>query len=105
LGFLNDTYTLEKVLLKLFKTKKGLENFTGTSLMECTEKSLNLLIKRIRCIRTIHEIRNLIATQCYIGVVGIQDAGTDKNNIINAINAIFIIGEAFGEKLNIRIRC
>ncbi len=97
LGFLNDTYNLEKIILLLFKTSEGISNFEGTPLMNCTEESLDLLIKRISCIRTIHEIRNLIATQCYIGVVGIQDAGTDINNKMNevtetsAINAINLI--------------
>ncbi len=78
LEFIIDTYNLEKIILLLFKTSEGISNFEGTPLMDFTEESLNLLIKRVSCIRTIHEIRNLIATQCYIGVVGIQDAGNHK---------------------------
>ena len=70
------TYSLEKALLILYASTEGLKNFEGTSLSKCTEDSLKGLIKRIDCIRAIHEIRNLLASQCYIGVVGIQDAGT-----------------------------
>ena len=70
------TYSLEKALLLLYVTTEGLQNFEGTGLSQCTENSLKDLIKRIDCIRAIHEIRNLLASQCYIGVVGIQDAGT-----------------------------
>jgi hypothetical protein len=70
------TYSLEKALLLLYTSSKGLANFEGTNLKKCTKGSLEALIKRIECIRTIHEIRNLLASQCYIGIVGIQDAGT-----------------------------
>ena len=69
------TYSLEKALLLLFDSEDGLANFDGTILSQCKENSLKNLIKRIECIRAVHEIRNLLATQCYIGVVGIQDAG------------------------------
>ena len=70
------TYSLEKALLLLYASTEDLKNFEGTSLSKCTKNSLKNLIKRIDCIRPIHEIRNLLASQCYIGVVGIQDAGT-----------------------------
>ena len=70
-----ETYSLEKALLFLYDKKKKLENFRGTILSEFKTSSQESLLKRIDCIGAIHDIRNLLATQCYIGVVGIQDAG------------------------------
>ena len=70
-----ETYSLEKALLVLYDKSKKWENFKGTILSECKTSSRQSLVKRIDCIGAIHDIRNLLATQCYIGVVGIQDAG------------------------------
>jgi hypothetical protein len=69
------TYSLEKALLLLHISSEGLSNFDQTKLSKCTKDSLEALDKRIRCIGAVHEIRNLLASQCYIGIVGIQDAG------------------------------
>lgn len=76
------TYSLEKALLLLYDPDKGKANFDGTILSECTAASQDKLLKRIESIRVIHTIRNLLASQCYIGVVGIQDAGEFFSDIV-----------------------
>ena len=49
--------------------------FNGSSLSGCTEVSKLTVIKRIQAIQKIHKIREIFAQQCFIGIVGIQDAG------------------------------
>lgn len=76
-------YNREKALLLMIDPQLGTDNFIGCDISECTKKSQKLAIKRIGCIRAIHEIRSLMAEQCYIGIVGMQDAG--KTTLINSI--------------------
>ncbi|XP_059083625.1 uncharacterized protein LOC131880910 [Tigriopus californicus] len=76
-------FNLEKALLLMYKPEIGIGNFVGCDIGNCTIDSQNLVIKRIECIRAIHAIRSLMAEQCYIGIVGMQDAG--KTTLINKI--------------------
>lgn len=69
------TFNQEKALLLMYNSEIGVQNFVGSDLENCNEESKISVIKRIECIKTIHNIRNILAKQCYIGVVGIQDAG------------------------------
>ena len=71
------------VLLSDKEDDENLENessndysiFNGSSLSGCTEVSKLTVIKRIQAIQKIHKIREIFAQQCFIGIVGIQDAG------------------------------
>ena len=71
------------VLLSDIEDDENLENessndysiFNGSSLSGCTEVSKLTVIKRIQAIQKIHKIREIFAQQCFIGIVGIQDAG------------------------------
>lgn len=76
-------FNLERALLKMYDPEIGTGNFVGCDIGNCTVDSQNLAIKRIECIQAIHEIRRLMAEQCYIGIVGMQDAG--KTTLINKI--------------------
>ena len=49
--------------------------FDGSSLSGCTDVSKHTVVKRIQAIQQIHKIREIFAQQCFIGIVGIQDAG------------------------------
>ena len=69
-------YSMEKALIKMYDPEKDIQNFNGTNLEKCKDSSKKMMIERIECIRAIHNIRNILAHQCFIGLVGIQDAGT-----------------------------
>lgn len=69
------TFQMERALLKMFDSTLGKENFIGCDLEKCTEDSKLKIINRIECIRNVHNIRSILARQCYIGVVGVQDSG------------------------------
>jgi len=49
--------------------------FEGSLLSHCTITSKGNVIKRMKTIEKIHKIREIFAQQCFIGIVGIQDAG------------------------------
>ena len=68
-------YTLEKALLQMYDYGEFKEILKGTQWEKCTTKSMEDIENRIKAIQCVHNIRNLLATQCYIGVVGHQDAG------------------------------
>ncbi len=70
------TFSLEKALLSMYNHELGIDNFVGCDLQNCTKESKLSVINRIECIKTVHSIRSILAKQCYIGVVGLQDAGT-----------------------------
>ena len=76
-------YSNEKALLLMFDKEKGIENFNGSGIEKSTEKSKCDLLKRIDCIEIVHKIRNILATQCFIGLVGLQDSG--KTTLLNKI--------------------
>ena len=71
------------VLLSDKEEDEALENdyyndyslFDGSSLSGCTDVSKLTVVKRIQAIQKIHKIREIFAQQCFIGIVGIQDAG------------------------------
>ncbi|XP_047128035.1 uncharacterized protein LOC101241641 isoform X1 [Hydra vulgaris] len=69
------THSLEKALLMVYNKAKGVENFSGTDLEKCSTNSKEMIVQRIKCIKVIHQIREILSKQCYIGVVGIQNAG------------------------------
>jgi len=80
----NDTiYSNEVALLEMFDKKEGLKNFKDSGIGHCTEESQSNILKRIECIEIVHEIRCILATQCFIGVIGLQDSG--KTTLINKI--------------------
>ena len=68
-------YSNEKAMLLMFDKEKGIENFNGSGIEKSTENSKFELLKRIDCIEIVHKIRNILATQCFIGLVGLQDSG------------------------------
>ncbi|XP_065648208.1 uncharacterized protein LOC101241641 isoform X3 [Hydra vulgaris] len=69
------THSLEKALLMVYNKAKGVKNFLGTDLEKCSMYSKEMILQRIKCIKVIHHIREILSKQCYIGVVGIQNAG------------------------------
>ena len=78
-------FSNEKALMLLYNSKRYDEDimepsteysiFQNCSLSGCTESSKAIVIKRINAIQKIHKIREIFAQQCFIGIVGIQDAG------------------------------
>jgi len=69
------TYSLERALLLMYNKDEDLDNFKGTILEKCTESSQKELLKKIKCTAVVHDIRDILAQQCFIGIVGIQDSG------------------------------
>ena len=59
----------------MYNKDKDLDNFKGTILEKCTVSSQKGLLQRIKCTAIIHDIRDILAKQCFIGIVGIQDSG------------------------------
>ena len=76
-------YSNEKALLLMFNKDIGVFNFEGSKLEQCTVESKNRLIQRIECVEIIHRIRDILASQCFIGIVGLQDSG--KTTLLNKI--------------------
>ncbi len=68
----------------LYDFKIGIENFQGCELEKCTRESKLTAINRIKCIEIVHDIRAILAKQCYVGIVGPQDAGklTERVSLI-----------------------
>ena len=79
----DSTYSNEKALLLMFDKEKGIENFNGSGIEGSTEQSKTDLLQRIECIEAVHNIRNILATQCFIGLVGLQDSG--KTTLLNKV--------------------
>ena len=68
-------YSLEKALLLMYDPIKEFDNFKGSPLGNIRKDSREEVLKRVKCISIIHNIRRIFAKQCYIGIVGIQNAG------------------------------
>ena len=69
-------YNNEKILMLLTDhDEKLLSVFDNCALGQCTEKSRETVRKRIKSIKMIHRIRDIFSQQCFIGLVGLQDAG------------------------------
>ena len=78
-------FSNEKALMLLYNPDMGADPgteppnefsvFQNCSISSCTATSKETVIRRINAIQKIHKIRNIFAQQCFIGIVGIQDAG------------------------------
>ena len=68
-------YTLEQALLKMHCEGDVQNNFTGTKMEKCTERCQGEVEKRIKCVQSVHQTRNLLAAQCYVGMGGLQNSG------------------------------
>ena len=75
-------FSKEKALIRLVPNNM-LESFGDCSISKSTKKSKEEVIKRIKAIQSIHRIREIFSQQCFIGVVGLQDAG--KTTLIKKI--------------------
>ena len=74
-------YNLEKALFLMYDPEFGKETFDDCLLKDLCDSCKNELMKRIKCIIPMHKLREAIATQCFIGVIGPQDAG--KSTFLN----------------------
>ena len=61
--------------------------FHGSALSGCTDISKLTVTKRIKAIQKIHKIRQIFAQQCFIGIVGIQDAG--KTTLLKKVYLLY----------------
>ena len=75
-------FSKEKALIKL-APNNVLESFGDCSISKSKKKSKVDVMKRIKAIQSIHRIREIFSQQCFIGVVGLQDAG--KTTLIKRI--------------------
>ena len=75
-------FSKEKALIKL-APNNILESFGDCSISKSKKKSKVDVMKRIKAIQSIHRIREIFSQQCFIGVVGLQDAG--KTTLIKRI--------------------
>ena len=73
-------YQKEKAALSMFN--ESFENprdiFNGCSLEMCSDESKDLILERVDWITKVHKIRDALCKQCYIAVVGPQNAGKSK---------------------------
>ena len=77
-------FSIEKAVTKLAPQERlETEIFEKSILSNATDKSKKEVIKRIKAIQSIHRIREIFSQQCFIGVVGLQDAG--KTTLIKKI--------------------
>ena len=60
-----------------------LKSFKNCSIEKCTTYSQDEVRKRVKTIRSIHKIREIFSQQCFIGIVGLQDAG--KTTLVKKI--------------------
>jgi len=59
----------------MYNKDEALDNFKETILEKCRESSQKELLRKIKCTAIVHDIRDILAKQCFIGIVGIQDSG------------------------------
>ena len=77
-------FSIEKAVTRLAPQEMlETEIFENSILSNATDKSKKEVIKRIKAIQSIHRIREIFSQQCFIGVVGLQDAG--KTTLIKKI--------------------
>ena len=88
-------FSNEKALMCLYNPEKDDADtidktasalFQNSSLAACTEQSKFIVIQRIKAIQKIHKIRQIFAQQCFIGIVGLQDAG--KTTLLKKVSEI-----------------
>ena len=88
-------FSKEKALIRLIESfelgNKKLECFEGCIISKSTDASKEGVVKRIKAIKSINKIREIFSQQCFIGVVGLQDAG--KTTLIKKI---WNVGEESG---------
>ena len=72
----------EKALIRL-APNNTLESFGDCIISKSKKESKVEVMKRIKTIRSVHRIREIFSQQCFIGVVGSQDAG--KTTLIRKI--------------------
>ena len=77
------TFNVEKAMLLMYDPEAKLNNFSHCDLDKCIEASKKEVLKRIECISAVHQIRGHLAKQCYVGIVGVQDAG--KTTLLNKL--------------------
>ncbi len=59
------------------------KNFEDCPVLEsCFDTSKEAVLERIEGIMSVHAIRNALAKQCFVGLVGLQNAGRDKLRIM-----------------------
>ena len=75
-------FSKEKALTKLASYWKY-EPFGSCNISKSTMKSKENIKKRIKMIQSIHRLREVFSQQCFIGVVGLQDA--EKTTLIKKI--------------------
>ena len=83
-------FSKEKELLRL-AARNILETFGDCSISKTTRKSKENVIEGIKVIKSINRIRETFSQQCFIGIVGVQDAG--KTTLIEKI---WNVGNKFG---------
>ena len=73
-------YQKEKAVMSMFNEcfKNRHDIFNGCSLEICSDESKDLILKRVGWINQVHKIRDALCKQCYIAVVGPQNAGKSK---------------------------
>jgi hypothetical protein len=103
-------YSTEKALLLMFDKSviisfylayfphlrnRGIDNFRGSGIEKSTESSKEAVLRRVACIETVHNIRCILAKECFIGgaemgstpispgLVGLQDSG--KTTLLNRL--------------------
>jgi len=59
----------------MYNKDEALDNFKEAILEKCRESSQKELLRKIKCTAIVHDIRDILAKQCFIGIVGIQDSG------------------------------
>ena len=73
----NDTYSHEIVLMMMWNKLKG----QTPSKIGMYEASKPMIEQKIEMIKAVHVVRKIMESQCFIGVVGMQDAG--KTTFLN----------------------
>ena len=70
------TYSQEKILMLLTERNDDIfRNIGECVLNQCTEETKEIIRGRIKAVIKIHKIRDIFSQQCFIGLVGLQDAG------------------------------
>ena len=78
----DNIFSNEEALIRL-APRSIQEFFEECSISRSTRKSKEKVMKRIKAIYIIHRIREIFSQQCFIGFVGLQDAG--KTTLIKKI--------------------
>ena len=78
------TYSQEKILMLLTEgINQMMHDISRCALSQCTKATIELVFHRINAVKKIHDIRALLFQQCFIGLVGLQDAG--KTTLLKTI--------------------